>query len=172
MKYLNKISIRLLRCSPGHAGMTSCEGGDLYSVDSPDWLQEVIDSINANKGSGDEELEGMMEEVYTIGATDYSTGWWAQFSKYYQIKDGEKWHAVFNLNINPNASNTYKNFAMVICNDEDRGAANYKEYGAIRYDNQPSGNSEWGDYIDRSLVVSTLTFETDTDPGVEKLGGR
>lgn len=61
---------------------------------------------------------------------------------------------------------------MIICNDEDRGAANYKEYGAIRFDNQPSGNSEWGDYIDRSLVTSDLTFETDTDTGVDKLGGK
>ena len=32
--------------------------------------------------------------------------------------------------------------------------------------------SEWGDYIDRSLVSSTLTFETDTDAGVDKLGGK
>ena len=156
----------------GMLTMTSCEGGDLYNVDSPDWLQEVVDSINANKGSDDEELEGMMEDVYTIGATDFSTGWWAQFSKYYEINEGGVWHGLFNLNINPAASNTYKNFALILTNDEDRGAANYKEYGAIRYDNQPSGNSEWGDYIDRSLVVSTLTFETDTDPGVDKLGGR
>ena len=152
--------------------LTSCEGGDLYNVDSPDWLSQVIDSINANKGSDEEELEGMMEDVYTIGATDFSTGWWAQFSKYYQISNEGIWHGLFNLNINPNASNTYKNFALIICNDEDRGAANYKEYGAIRFDNQPSGNSEWGDYIDRSLVMSTLTFETDTDNGVDKLGGR
>ena len=172
MKYMRKLAMAFCAAALGMLTMTSCEGGDLYSVDSPDWLQEVIDSINANKGSDDEELEGMMEDVYTIGATDYSTGWWAQFSKYYQINEGGVWHGLFNLNINPNASNTYKNFALILCNDEDRGAANYKEYGAIRFDNQPSGNSEWGDYIDRSLVVSTLTFETDTDPGVEKLGGR
>jgi hypothetical protein len=114
----------------------------------------------------------MQEDVYTIGATDYSTGWWAQFSKYYQVREGEKWIAQFNLNINPSATNTYKNFAMIICNDEDRGAANYKEYGAIRYDYQPSGNSEWGDYIDRSLATSDLEFQTDTDTGVDKLGGR
>jgi hypothetical protein len=114
----------------------------------------------------------MEEDVYTVGATDYSTGWWAQFSKYYQIPEGGKWIAQFNLNINPSASNTYKNYALIITNDEDRGAANYKEYGAIRYDNQPSGNSEWGDYIDRSLVSSDLTFDTDTDTGVDKLGGK
>ena len=114
----------------------------------------------------------MEEDVYTVGATDYSTGWWAQFSKYYQIPEGGKWIAQFNLNINPSASNTYKNFAMIITNDEDRGAADYKEYGAIRYDYQPSGNSEWGDYIDRSLASSDLEFATDTDAGVDKLGGK
>ena len=69
----------------------------------------------------------MEEDVYTVGATDYSTGWWAQFSKYYQIPEGQKWITQFNLNINPAATNTYKNFALIITNDEDRGAANYKE---------------------------------------------
>jgi hypothetical protein len=153
--------------------MTSCEGGDLYSVDSPDWISAKVDSIaEANKGKGEEPIEGLQEDVYTVGATDFSTGWWAQFSKYYQIPAGEKWITQFNLNINPNASNTYKNFALIITNDEDRGAANYKEYGAIRYDYQPSGNSEWGDYIDRSLASSTLEFQTDTDPGVGNLGGK
>jgi hypothetical protein len=153
--------------------LTSCEGGDLYSIDSPDWISSKADSIAAEKAknqSGEEEIEGMQEDVYTIGATDYSTGWWAVFSKYYQIPEGEKWIAQFNLNINPNATNTYKNFALIITNDADRGAN--KEYGAIRYDYQPSGNSEWGDYIDRSLATSTLEFATDTDSGVDQLGGK
>ena len=153
--------------------LTGCEGGDLYNLESPDWIAEKVDSIaNSKSNEPEEELEGMEEDVYTIGATDFSTGWWAVFSKYYQIPDGETWNAVFNLNINPNASNTYKNYALILTNDEPRGAGNYKEYGAIRYDNQPSGNSEWGDYIDRSCVESNLTFNTDTDAGVDKLGGR
>ena len=154
--------------------MMSCEGSDMFSIGAPDWLSSKADSIAAEKAKnqGGETIEGMQEDVYTIGATDYSTGWWAQFSKYYQIPEGQKWVAQFNLNINPDATNTYKNFAMIICNDEDRGAANYKEYGAIRYDYQPSGNSEWGDYIDRSLATSDLEFQTDTDTGVDKLGGK
>ncbi len=153
--------------------LTGCEGADLYSIGAPGWLSEKADSIaNSKTSGGEEELEGMEEDVYTIGATDYSTGWWAQFSKYYQVPDGAVWNAVFNLSINPAATNTYKNFALILCNDEDRGAANYKEYGAIRFDNQPSGNSEWGDYIDRGCVESTLTFGSDTDAGVDKLGGR
>ena len=173
MRY-NKIATAFCAAALGLMALTSCEGGDLFSINSPDWLSSKADSIAAEKAKnqGDDVIEGMEEDVYTIGATDYSTGWWAQFTKYYQVPEGGKWIAQFNLNINPNASNTYKNYAMIICNDEDRGAANYKEYGAIRFDNQPSGNSEWGDYIDRSLVTSDLTFETDTDTGVDKLGGK
>ena len=174
MKY-NKLATVLCSAALGLLALTSCEGGDLFGINSPDWLSSKADSIAAEKAKnqgGDEIIEGMQEDVYTIGATDYSTGWWAQFSKYYQVREGEKWVAQFNLNINPSATNTYKNFAMIICNDEDRGAANYKEYGAIRYDYQPSGNSEWGDYIDRSLATSDLEFQTDTDTGVDKLGGK
>lgn len=174
MKY-NKLATVLCSAALGLLALTSCEGGDLFGINSPDWLSSKADSIAAEKAKnqgGDEIIEGMQEDVYTIGATDYSTGWWAQFSKYYQVREGEKWIAQFNLNINPSATNTYKNFAMIICNDEDRGAANYKEYGAIRYDYQPSGNSEWGDFIDRSLATSDLEFQTDTDTGVDKLGGK
>ena len=173
MKF-NKIATAFCAAALGLMALTSCEGGDLFSINSPDWLSSKADSIAAEKAKnqGSDVIEGLEEDVYTIGATDFSTGWWAQFSKYYQIREGEKWIAQFNLNINPNATNTYKNFAMIICNDEDRGAANYKEYGAIRYDYQPSGNSEWGDYIDRSLASSDLEFGSDTDSGVDRLGGK
>ena len=144
----------------------------MYSVNSPDWLSEKIDSIEKSKVSTEEVLVGMNEDVYTVGNTDFSSGFWTSFSKYYVVQDNQKWNAVFNLNINPSATNTYKNFALVITNDVDRGGTGYTEYGAIRFDNQPSGNSEWGDHIDRSCVQSNLTFETDTDKGVDKLGGK
>lgn len=175
MKLLNRISTAFSAAALGLISLTSCDGIDLFSVDAPDWLSSKADSIAAAKAAnqgGDEEIEGLEEDVYTVGATDYTTGWWAAFSKYYQIPEGQKWITQFNLNINPSAPNTYKNFALIISNDEDRGAANYKEYGAIRYDYQPSGNSEWGDYIDRSLAASDLEFATDTDTGVDKLGGK
>jgi len=173
MKYLNKISSVMCSAALGLLVLTGCEGGDLYGVNSPDWISEKIDSINNSKGNQEEEvLEGMEEDVYTVGATDFTSGWWSTFSKYYVIPDGKKFHVQFNLNINPSASNTYKNFAMFLTNDVDRGGDGYAEYGAIRFDNQPSGNSEWGDHIDRSCVESNLTFATDTDEGVEKLGGK
>ena len=175
MKYLNRLATVFCSAALGLLTLTGCEGGDLYSIDSPDWISAKADSIAAAKAAeqgGDEEIEGLHEDVYTVGAPDFSTGWWAAFSKYYQIPENEQWITQFNLSINPAATNTYKNYALIITNDEDRGAANYKEYGAIRFDYQPSGNSEWGDYIDRSLATSTLEFATDTDAGVDKLGGK
>ena len=172
MKHLNKLASVFCMAAMGLTALTGCEGSDMYSVNSPDWLSEKIDSIEKSKVSTEEVLVGMNEDVYTVGNTDFSSGFWTSFSKYYVVQDNQKWNAVFNLNINPSATNTYKNFALVITNDVDRGGTGYTEYGAIRFDNQPSGNSEWGDHIDRSCVQSNLTFETDKDKGVEKLGGK
>ena len=172
MKHLNKFASVFCMAAMGLTALTGCEGSDMFSVNSPDWLSEKIDSIEKSKGSTEEVLVGMNEDVYTVGNTDFSSGFWTSFSKYYVVQDNQKWNAVFNLNINPSATNTYKNFALVITNDVDRGGTGYTEYGAIRFDNQPSGNSEWGDHIDRNCVQSNLTFETDTDKGVDKLGGK
>ena len=151
--------------------MTGCYEGDLYDIGQPDWMADSIASAAANKQTGSTEIEGLLEDIYTVGNTDYSTGWWASFSKYYVVPEDAVWTTQFTLNINPEASNTYKNFALIITNDVERGGDGYTEYGAIRYDYQPSGNSEWGDYIDRSLVTSNLEFSTDTDEGVTQLGG-
>ena len=172
MKRLNKLASVFCVAAMALAAMTGCEGSDMFSVNSPDWLSEKIDSIEKANQSTEEVLVGMNEDVYTVGNTDFTSGFWTSFSKYYLVQDNQKWNAVFNLNINPSATNTYKNFALVITNDVDRGGTGYTEYGAIRFDNQPSGNSEWGDHIDRSCVQSNLTFETDTDKGVDKLGGK
>lgn len=172
MKRLNKLASVFCVAAMALTAMTGCEGSDMFSVNSPDWLSEKIDSIEKANQSTEEVLVGMNEDVYTVGNTDFSSGFWTSFSKYYVVQDNQKWNAVFNLNINPSATNTYKNFALVITNDVDRGGTGYTEYGAIRFDNQPSGNSEWGDHIDRSCVQSNLTFETDKDKGVEKLGGK
>jgi len=165
MRHLNKIASVFSLAALTLAGMTSCENNELYTIDSPDWRANAIDSIAKTKGEAE-------VPMYTVGATDFSTGWWTKFSHYYQIPEGKTWEAEFDLVINPDAPNTYKNYALIITNDVSRGGGGYAEYGAIRYDHQPSGNSEWGTYINRDLVTSNLTFETDTDKGVDKLGGR
>ena len=72
MKY-NKIATAFCAAALGLMALTSCEGGDLFSIDSPDWISSKADSIAAEKAKnqgGEEEIEGMQEDVYTVGATD------------------------------------------------------------------------------------------------------
>ena len=165
MRNYNKIALACCSAAFGLFALTGCEGGEIFEVNAPDWISDKVQEIEDENSQND-------EDIYTFGQTDYSSGWWTDFSKYYVIPDGRIFTAEFELHINPNATNTYKNFALILTNDVDRGGEGYKEYGAIRFDHQPTGNSEWGDYIDRSYVQSNLTFETDTDEGIEKLGGK
>lgn len=179
MRHLNKIASVCYSIALGLLALTGCEGGELYNVNAPDWVSQKIDSIeNSKKDTGEEVLEGMQEDVYTIGSTDFTSGWWAAFSKYYVIPDGQKWNAVFNLNINPADNTYYKNFALILTNDVDRGATGYTEYGAMRFDatsDSLSYNSQWGDYLYFKYTSSTLLLAPDAsnaDPNVQKLGGK
>lgn len=175
MRLLKKIAYACYSVTFGLLALTGCTDGELYDVNAPDWISDKIQEIEDSKKQPEEEvLEGMMEDVYTIGNTDFTSGWWAAFSKYYVVPDGEKWNAVFNLHINPDDNMYYKNFVLVITNDADRGGTGYTEYGAIRFDFAAALNSEWGDYIDRQYVSSTLIFnpESDIDANVQKLGGK
>lgn len=165
MRNYNKIALACCSAAFGLFALTGCEGGEIFEVNAPDWISDKVQEIEDENSQND-------EDIYTFGQTDYSSGWWTDFSKYYVIPDGRILTVEFELHINPNATNTYKNYALILTNDVDRGGEGYKEYGAIRFDHQPTGNSEWGDYIDRSYVQSNLTFETDTDEGIEKLGGK
>ncbi|WP_262288260.1 bacterial Ig-like domain-containing protein [Hallella absiana] len=180
MRYFKHIAKALCMTALGVMALTGCEGADQYGIDSPDWIKDKIDSINNSKQSHEEVLEGMQEDVYTIGKTDFSTGWWAEFSKYYVIGENQKWYAQFNLNLNPDDNTYFKNFAVVITNDCDRGATDYKEYGAIRFDatgDSATYNSQWGsDYYKLPFKFTTstqlLSPEDNKDANMQKLGGK
>lgn len=117
----------------------------------------------------------MHKDIYQVGQTDYSSGWWADFSKYYQIGEGQKWVAKIDLHICPWDNLYYRNFVLLITNDEDRGSSDYKEYGAIRYDNAGQDyNSEWGDYIERGLIDGDPVIVPDKsyfDPQLQDMNG-
>lgn len=101
MKYLNKIASVFCASALGLMALTSCEGGDLFNVNAPDWISSKVDSIADSKGSGEEEvLEGMMEDVYNIGKEDLSSGFFT-LGKTYIVPAGAKWIAQFNLTVNP-----------------------------------------------------------------------
>ena len=160
MKHFYKITFFCCAAALWMLALASCEGGELYDVNAPEWISDKIQEIeDSKKEPEDEVLEGMQEDVYTIGNTDFTSGFWAAFSKYYVIPDGEKWNAVFNLNINPADNTYYKNFALIITNDVERGGEGYLEYGTIRFDvtgNPETYNSQWGDHIDFQYISGTL----------------
>ena len=176
MKYLNKIATAFCAASLGLMALTSCEGGDLYSINGPDWMSAKIDSIAAakNQGGGEDiEIEGLHEDVYNIGAEDLSSGFWT-LGKTYVIPAGEKWQAQFNLTVNPD-NMYYKNFYIVLnAFNGDLG----DEYGVIRFDNDPNKNSEWntvGTEIDRSLIGGNFqnsSGDDSKDASVQKMNGK
>lgn len=178
MKHLYKITFFCCAAALWMLALASCEGGELYDVNAPEWISDKIQEIeDSKKEPEDEVLEGMQEDVYTIGNTDFTSGFWAAFSKYYVIPDGEKWNAVFNLNINPADNTYYKNFALIITNDVERGGEGYTEYGAIRFDvtgNPETYNSQWGNHIDFQYISGTLLLDPvdNKDENVQKLGGK
>ena len=113
MKHFYKITFFCCAATLWMLVLASCEGGELYDVNAPEWISDKIQEIeDSKKEPEDEILEGMQEDVYTIGNTDFTSGFWTAFSKYYVVPDGEKWNAVFNLNINPVDNTYYKNFAL------------------------------------------------------------
>lgn len=178
MKHFYKITFFCCAAALWMLALASCEGGELYDVNAPEWISDKIQEIeDSKKEPEDEVLKGMQEDVYTIGNTDFTSGFWAAFSKYYVIPDGEKWNAVFNLNINPADNTYYKNFALIITNDVERGGEGYLEYGAIRFDvtgNPETYNSQWGDHIDFQYISGTLLLDPvdNKDENVQKLGGK
>ena len=178
MRILNKLVYACCSIAFGLMALPSCEGGELYDVNAPDWISEKVDSIaNSKKDPEEEVLEGMQEDVYSFGNTDYTSGFWTAFSKYYVVPDGQKWHGVFNLNINPADNTYYKNFALVITNDTDRGGEGYTEYGAYRFDTTNDTltyNSQWGSHLFFKYTSSTLMLSPvdNLDETVQKLGGK
>jgi hypothetical protein len=155
--------------------LTSCEGSDSFKVNATDWLSEM--GGEEDEPEPEEELVGQMEDVYNIGKEDLSSGFWT-LGKTYVVPAGAKWQAQFNLTVNPD-NKYYKNFYIVLnaCKDATTGELG-DEFGVIRYDNDPSKNSEWntvGTEIDRSLVsgnFSNSSGDDETDASVQKMNGK
>ena len=174
MKYINKLATVFCSAALGLMLLTSCEGGDLYTVGAPSWISAKADSIaeaKKNQSQGPV-IEGLQEDVYDIGKADFSAGFWT-LGKTYVVPAGQKWQAQFNLTVNPD-NKYYKNFYIVL---NDFPGALGDEYGVIRYDNDPTKNSEWnttGTEIDRSLVGGNFTNSSgddDTDGSVQQMNG-
>ncbi len=68
----------------------------------------------------------------TIGAEDYSTGWWTEFSNYFPIPAAQNLHLEFENHTTGN--NNWNNWNLCLSTDADREGDGYSEYFVIRSD--------------------------------------
>ena len=62
MRILNKLVYACCSIAFGLMALPSCEGGELYDVNAPDWISEKVDSIaNSKKDPEEEVLEGIAQ---------------------------------------------------------------------------------------------------------------
>jgi hypothetical protein len=149
---------KLIRCALYAAilatfGLVGCEKMDIYSIDSPSDLdrkidsvaniaireKQIADSIAAAKAAAMEKR--LIEDVYQVGATDNSTGWWGGHSKYYRLATNADTVYVKFKNFT-SGKNVWCNWVQAITNDVPRGGDGYLEYAIWRADNY--SNFAWG----------------------------
>ena len=170
MKKLNKLVSGFCLAMLGMLMLTGCEGSEIYKVGAPNWLDSKLDSI-ANSKTPEVGL-------YSIGTTSLNAPFWT-LGKSHVVPAGGTLEMIINLTVNPD-NKYYKNFYTVITNDvsiNPRGGG-YYEYGVMRYDNDRTKNSEWGDIFtdtDRDNYISGNFTNTsgadDIDDTVQGMNG-
>ena len=140
MKYLNKLASVFFIAMLGMLTMTSCEGGDLYDIGSPEWLSEM--------GGGEEDESNIITVVpnpTTLGNTDNTTPWWTVFTDDIKAEPGKTYQVQF-LNYGSGTSN-WLNFLLVLRNE-----AKDFEYAVLRADNWGWGTGYAGEESDAHFI--------------------
>ena len=140
MKYLNKLASVFFIAMLGMLTMTSCEGGDLYDIGSPEWLSEM--------GGGEEDDSNIITVVpnpTTLGNTDNTTPWWTVFTDDIKAEPGKTYQVQF-LNYGSGTSN-WLNYLLILRNE-----AKDFEYAVLRADNWGWGTGYTGEESDAHFI--------------------
>ena len=160
MRHLNKLAATFCAAVVGLLMLTGCEGGELYTINSPSWLQDRIDSI-ANSGKGESYID-VTPEPAELGAADNSTAWWTVFTTDIKVEPGLPYRVKFT---NYGGASNYNNFVIILRNGIAPGAEGYYEYGILRSDNW-CWNSQYTDGADsdnwctKKMESSERSWET------------
>lgn len=142
MRHLNKLATTFCAAVLGLLALTACEGGDLYNVNAPGWLQGKIDSI-ANNSEGPSYID-VIPNPATLGAVDNTTAWWSVFTDDVKAEPGETYQIKFT---NYGGASNWNNFVIILRNGVASGEEGYYEYGILRSDNW-CWNSQYTDGAD------------------------
>ena len=140
----------------------SCSEISFIDINPPADLQSKIDSIQALKdamNTGDKTTIDIA--VAEVGAKDYTSGWWVDFSQYFVVPQGKCLTVKF---INHNGTldgtgtgNNWSNWNMCVASGE-RDSDGYTEFFVLRSDAYGWGN---GDY--NGAMISQDYPDTDGD---------
>lgn len=139
----------------------SCSQIDFIEIDAPADLQHKIDSIQNVKDSlaallGDKTMIDIA--VAEVGAKDYTSAWWVDFSQYFEVPQGKCLTLKF-TNHNGGSVNNWNNWNLCVATGE-RDSDGYAEFFVIRSDAYGWGN---GDYNGAMLGIDYPDTDGDGD---------
>ncbi len=142
--------------------LVGCEESNAYQIDAPSDIQDRIDSIAAANDRGDTGDTTYIDiSTSLVGAEDYSSAWWVDFSDYFAVPTNQLLHVEF-INHNGGATDNYKNWVLAVTNEAgDRDADDYSEYFVLRSDAFGWGNDDY----DGGLISNDYP-DTDGDDDV------
>ena len=135
----------------------SCSEISFIEINPPADLQSKIDSIQAAKdamNTGDKTVIDIA--VAEVGAKDYTSGWWVDFSQYFVVPQGKCLTVKF-INHNGGSVNNWNNWNICVATGE-RESDGYSEFFVLRSDAYGWGN---GDY--NGAMISQDYPDTDGD---------
>lgn len=112
----------------------ACDEDDTFDINSPSWLDSRIDSIANSKNNSNSDTTIIEVARTTIGETDNSSGWWADFSDIIAIPSGKR--LVMEFDNYSSCANNYNNWVLATTNKKGTSDAvdGYKEYFVLRSD--------------------------------------
>ena len=162
---MKKLMLRLLAVAAFVASVSvSCSEVSFIEINPPADLQSKIDSIQAIKdaqNTGDKTTIDIA--VAEVGAKDYTSGWWVDFSQYFVVPQGKCLTVKF---INHNGTldgtgtgNNWSNWNMCVASGE-RDSDGYTEFFVLRSDAYGWGN---GDYNGAMIGIDYPDTDGDGD---------
>ncbi len=119
-----------------------CTGLEPYTIDAPDDLAEKIAAYRAEKEAGkSDDYEEIAITTAIVGAEDNTSGWWTEFSQYFNVPSGKKLFIEFE-NFGSGANN-WNNWNVAVANGKERDADGYSEYFVLRSDAYGWGNADY-----------------------------
>lgn len=151
MRYFNKLASAFCVAAMGMVALTGCEGADIFSINSPDWISSKVDSIKNNKTDSDILFVPNPDE---LGSADNTTAFWTVFTDDQKVDSGQTYKVKFTNYSNGDAN--YKNFILVL-----RNAAKDVEYAVLRADNWGWGTGYTGEESDSHFDKSMESADRD-----------